>query len=98
MSATNSLIQPIQGRRLIITSGWLKLRCRAYGKAVTLFIKNSLRSMMKLLEHVERVLNARSGDAATYRAIREAIDEVTDLMPHQRLAIFQALRRHGVIV
>ena len=53
---------------------------------------------MKLLEHVERVLNARSGDAATYRAIREAIDEVTDLMPHQRLAIFQALRAHGVIV
>jgi len=52
---------------------------------------------MKLLEHVERVLNKRSGDAAGYRAIREAIDEV-DLMPHQRLEIFQALRRHGVIV
>ena len=53
---------------------------------------------MKLLEHVERVLNKRGGDAATYRAIREAIDSVTDLLPHQRLAIFQALRRHGVIV
>ena len=52
---------------------------------------------MKLLEHVERVLNKRSGDAATYRAIREAIDEV-DLLPRQRLEIFQALRRHGVIV
>lgn len=76
----------------------MRLNCRAYGKAVTSSIENSSRPMMKLLEHVERVLNARSGDAATYRAIREAIDEVTDLMPHQRLAIFQALRRHGVIV
>ena len=63
-----------------------------------LFIENNSRPTMKLLEHVERVLNKRSGDAAGYRAIREAIDEVTDLMPHQRLAIFQALRRHGVIV
>ena len=53
---------------------------------------------MKLLEHVERVLNKRGGDAAGYRAIREAIDSVTDLMPHQRLEIFWALRRHGVIV
>lgn len=52
---------------------------------------------MKLLDHVERVLNKRSGDTAGYRAIREAIDEVADLLPHQRLAIFQALRRHGVI-
>jgi hypothetical protein len=53
---------------------------------------------MKLLDHVERVLNARSGDAATYRAIREAIDEVTDLTPRQRLEIFASLRRHGVII
>jgi hypothetical protein len=53
--------------------------------------------MMKLLEHVERVLTKRSGDAATYRAIREAIDEV-DLLPRQRLEIFASLRRHGVIV
>jgi hypothetical protein len=52
--------------------------------------------MMKLLEHVERVLNARSG--VDNPAIRDAINEVSDLLPHQRLAIFQALRRHGVIV
>ena len=56
------------------------------------------RPTMKILEHVERVLNKRGGDAATYRAIREAIDSVTDLLPHQRLEIFRALRRHGVIV
>lgn len=98
MSATNSLIQTIQAQLLVICAGFQRLNCRAYGKATILFIPASLRPMMKLLEHVERVLNARSGDAATYRAIREAIDEVTDLMPHQRLAIFQALRRHGVIV
>ena len=48
----------------------------------------------------ERGVLQRSSDrdAAGYRAIREAIDEVADLMPHQRLEIFRALRRHGVIV
>ena len=51
---------------------------------------------MKLFEHVERVLAKRSG--ADNPAIRAAINEVSDLLPDQRLAIFQALRRHGVIV
>ena len=97
MSATNSPIQTIQDQLLVICAGFQRLNCRAYGKATILFIKNSLRSMMKLLEHVERVLTKRSGDAATYRAIREAIDEV-DLLPRQRLEIFASLRRHGVIV
>jgi len=50
---------------------------------------------MKLLEHVERVLNKRSG--VDNPAIRDAINEVSDLMPHQRLAIFAALRRRGLI-
>ena len=73
----------------------MRLNCRAYGKAMTLFIPANSRPMMKLLEHVERVLNKRSG--VDNPAIRDAINEVSDLMPHQRLAIFAALRRRGLI-
>ena len=95
MSATNSPIQTIQARHLVIWFGLMRLNCRAYGKATIPFIPASLKPMMKLLEHVERVLNARSG--VDNPAIRDAINEVSDLLPHQRLAIFAALRRRGLI-
>jgi uncharacterized protein YutE (UPF0331/DUF86 family) len=53
---------------------------------------------MKMLDHVERVLNKRDGvdEPATYRKICQAMEEI-EMLPHERYALLAALHRHGVI-